>query len=104
MDAQRPGHALVVFEFVARVGLGVEQIGADIDREAAVGNFETLADGEEFTVHIRLETAVSAFPPRFRSIFTRPLVRSPYSTEGIPRTISTCWISSVEIDRMVRHP
>ena len=65
MDAQRPGHALVVFEFVARVGLGVEQIGADIDREAAVGNFETLADGEEFTVHIRLETGGQRLPAPF---------------------------------------
>ena len=47
-----------------------------------------------------LRRASRAFPPRFRSIFTSPLVKSPYSTEGIPRTISTLSISSVEIVRM----
>ena len=39
-------------------------------------------------------------PPRLRSIFTSPLVKSPYSTEGIPRTTSTLSMSSVDIDRI----
>ena len=35
-----------------------------------------------------------------RLIFTSPLVRSPYSTEGMPCTISTAAISSVGSVRM----
>lgn len=35
-----------------------------------------------------------------RFILTSPEVRSPYSTDGIPLTISTLSMSSVEMERM----
>ena len=38
--------------------------------------------------------------PLLRLIFTSPEVRSPYSAEGMPRTISTLSMSSVEIARI----
>ena len=47
-----------------------------------------------------LKRAVQSFPPDFRLILTKPEVRSPYSTEGMPRMISTCSIWSVEMLRM----
>ena len=47
-----------------------------------------------------LKRASRSFPPFFRSMLTSPLVRSPYSTEGIPLTISTLAMSSVEMERM----
>ena len=47
-----------------------------------------------------LKRASNSLPPCLRSILTSPLVRSPYSTEGMPRTISTDFMLSVDIERI----
>ena len=47
-----------------------------------------------------LKRACRPCPPLRRFTFTSPLVRSPYSTPGIPRTTSTCSTSSVDMERI----
>ena len=54
-QAGRYRHTLVVLQVVARVGLGVEVIGAHVQGQAALGPLQVLGGIQQFGAHIGLE-------------------------------------------------